>query len=285
MTTSEWSPAGSGSFIGEERVSFDPVAPVLSILLPVRNEGLNLAIMLKILKAVIDVPHEVLVVFDHESDESRIVVDAMSLHDSTIHPVHNTLGPGIPNALRAGVARARGKYVLIFAADEVGPVLAIDDMIALMEHGCDLVSCTRYAHGGRRLGGSVIGGVLSRLANWLFRRLSGCRLTDVTTGIKMFRPELLEQLQLQARPVGWAVAFEMGIKAQLAGLRLGEVPIVSIDRLYGGASTFALGAWTAEYLRLFLWGLRQSAHRRGPAPPRVMVRIPSVTAIGGKARM
>ena len=78
----------------------------------------------------------------------------------------------------------------------------------------------------------------------------------------MFRPELFERLQLEAQPVGWAVAFEMGIKAQLAGLRLGEVPIVSIDRLYGGKSTFQLGSWTAEYLRWFVWGLQQSLRSR-----------------------
>ena len=263
----------------------DAASPVVSILLPVRNEGLNLTIMLKILKAVVDVPHEVLVVFDDEGDRSRIVVDRMAPTDSTIVAVHNQRGPGIPNALRAGVERARGKYVLVFAADEVGPVLAIDDMIALMDDGCDLVSCTRYAHGGRRLGGSVIGGVLSRLANRLFCRLSGCPLSDATTGIKMFRPELFERLQLQASPVGWAVAFEMAIKAQLAGLKLGEVPIVSIDRLYGGRSTFALGPWTAEYLRWFMWGLRRSRQRRRTPVPAVTVRIPAATAMGGKTRM
>src|SRR4051812_44341 len=167
----------SMSSTGEGRMSADCAATVLSILLPVRNEGLNLTIMLKILKAVVDVPHEVLVVFDDESDASRLVVDRLAPSDSTIRAVHNKLGRGIPNALRAGIERARGRYVLVFAADEVGPVLAIDDMIALMEEGCDLVSCTRYAHGGRRLGGWVIGGVLSRLANRLFCRLSGCPLT------------------------------------------------------------------------------------------------------------
>ena len=265
-------------------MSFDADTPVVSILIPVKNEGLNLTIMLKILGAVVDVPHEVLVVFDRAGDDSLLVVDAMAPKYPTICTVHNTLGPGILNALRSGIARARGKYVLIFAADEVGPVLAIDDMIALMEQGCEFVSCTRYAHGGRRLGGSFIGGLLSRLANSLFCRLSGCRLTDATTGIKMFRPELFERLGLEARPVGWAVAFEMGIKAQLAGLKLGEVPIVSIDRLYGGKSTFALGPWTAEYLRWFVWGLRQSLHSRRAALPGVTVRIPSATAIGGKAR-
>jgi cellulose synthase/poly-beta-1,6-N-acetylglucosamine synthase-like glycosyltransferase len=257
----------------------------VSILIPVKNEGLNLTIMLKILRAVVEVPHEVLVVFDREDDDSIPVIQAMALQYPTIQAVHNTMGAGVLNALRAGIARARGTYVLIFAADEVGPVLAIDDMLALMEQGCEFVSCTRYAHGGRRLGGSVVGGIASRLANWAFCRLSGCRLTDATTGIKMFRPELFEILGLQARPVGWAVAFEMGIKAQLAGLRLGEVPIVSIDRLYGGESTFSFGAWTIEYLRWFVWGLRQSLRLRRDPSRSVMVRIPSATALGGKARM
>ena len=266
-------------------MSIDTVTPVLTILMPVKNDGLNLTIMLKILKAVVDVPHEVLVVVDRADDDSLTVVDTMSPEYPTIRAVHNTLGAGIVNALRVGVSQARGTYVLIFAADEVGPVLAIDDMIALMEQGCDFVSCTRYAYGGRRLGGSWIGGMLSRLANWLFCRLSGCRLTDATTGIKMFRPELFEQLHLEARPIGWAVAFEMGIKAQLAGLKLGEVPIVSIDRLYGGKSTFVLGPWASEYLRWFLWGWRQSIRSRHGARPGVTVRIPSATAMGGKARM
>jgi dolichol-phosphate mannosyltransferase len=260
-------------------------SPVLTILMPVRNEGLNLRIMLKILKAVVDVPHEVLVVFDESGDESAAVVQEMAVEDPTVRGVLNRNGAGILNALTAGVNESHGRYILVFAADEVGPVLAIEDMINLMEHGCDFVSCTRYAYGGRRLGGSWIGGVLSRLANQLFRRLSGFRLTDTTTGIKMFRRDVFEQLDLEARPIGWAVAFEMGIKAQLAGFRLGEVPIVSIDRLYGGRSTFVLGPWVSEYLRWFIWGLRQSLQTRRAPGAEVEVRIPSATAMGGKVRM
>ncbi|HEY3044894.1 MAG TPA: glycosyltransferase [Vicinamibacterales bacterium] len=260
------------------------ITPILTIVMPVRNEGLNLRIMLKILGAVVDVPHEVLVVVDEREDISVPVVEAMAPQYARLSVVHNSRGPGILNALRAGVAAAQGKYILIFAADEVGPVLAIDDMIALMEAGCDFVSCTRYAYGGRRLGGSWIGGMLSRTANRLFCRLCGSHLTDATTGIKMFTREAFDRLDLQARPVGWAVAFEMAIKAQLAGLRLGEVPIVSIDRLYGGKSTFRLGAWTVEYLRWFVWGLRQLRARRSEKID-VLVRVPSATALGGKVRM
>src|SRR6266478_6650335 len=97
--------------------------------------------------------------------------------------------------------------------------------------------------------------------------------TDATTGIKMFRKEIFASLNLESRPVGWTVAFEMAIKAHHAGLRLGEVPIVSIDRLYGGESTFRLGPWMVEYSRWFLWGLRAHLKNRSVLG-KATVRIP-----------
>lgn len=250
----------------------------LSILLPVRNEGINLQIMLKILRSVVAVDHEVLVVCDDRADESIPVVEAIRHDYKNVRVVINELGRGVVNAIRAGVAAAEGDIILIFAADEVGPVLAIDEMLALMDDGCDFVSCTRYAHGGRRLGGSIVGGALSRLANRMFHQLSGSALSDSTTGIKMFRRSVFDRLALESRPVGWVVAFEMAIKAQAAGMKLGEVPIISIDRLYGGESTFRLGPWFVEYLRWFLRGttmLRQpTATRRGQVEVRVPTAVP-----------
>jgi dolichol-phosphate mannosyltransferase len=244
---------------------------MLSILLPVRNEGINLRIMLKILRAVVDLPHEVLVVYDSAVDESISVVDDVRKNYPELRSVQNMLGNGVVNAIRSGVSSSQGDVVLIFAADEVGPVLAIEDMIALIQDGCDFVSCTRYAYGGRRLGGSLIGAFLSYWANWLFHRVAGSPFTDATTGIKMFRKETFPLLDLESPPVGWTVAFEMAIKAHHAGLRLGEVPIISIDRLYGGESSFRLGPWVKEYSRWFWWGMR----RNRDAPYRTTtVRIP-----------
>ncbi len=232
-------------------------APPLSVLVPVRNEGANLRIMLKILRATVEVPHEVLVVYDDPDDTSQVVVDSLRETYVGLRGVLNQRGRGVINAIKAGVESSRGDYVLILAADEVGPLLAIENMLELAEAGCEFVSCTRYAHGGRRLGGAISGRVLSRAANWAFRYLAGCVMTDATTGIKMIRRDWFDQLELEARPVGWAVAFEMAIKAQAAGLRIGEVPIISIDRLYGGESTFKLSSWTLEYLRWFVWGVRR----------------------------
>lgn len=248
----------------------------MSILLPVRNEGINIRIMLKLLDASVDVPHEVLVIYDDPRDETAPVIEEMKRHFSWLRGIQNTLGRGVPNAIKAGIAASRGEYILIFAADEVGPVMAIEDMMTLLDEGCDFVSCTRYAHGGRRLGGSFIGGVLSRTANILFGRLSGTGFTDATTGIKMFRRSAVADMQLLADSVGWAVTFEMAIRAHLMGLKLGEVPIISIDRLYGGESTFRLGSWVKEYWKWFVYGVREL--RANANRPEVRVRVPRATA-------
>ena len=241
--------------------------------MPVRNEGVNIEIMLKFLRAVIEIDHEIIIIYDDLNDDSIPVVKRLQSQYPNLRLLHNNLARGVTNAIKAGINACFGEYVLIFAVDEVGPVLAIDDMIRLMDEGCDFVSCTRYAKGGRRLGGSWIGGILSRLANKFFNILSGSVLTDCTTGVKMLRKRIFEKIHLEANPVGWVVVFELAIKVQMAGFKVDEVPIVSIDRLYGGKSTFLLGFWCKEYLKWFVWGIMNlpKFHKK----QRVAVSVPT----------
>jgi len=248
--------------------------PALSILLPVRNEEMNLRVMLRIIRTVLEYPHEVLVIHDTVDDRSiPIVREAQSSYPG-LRLVHNQVGRGVINAIRAGVAEARSEVVTILCADDTGPVLVVDDMLALVRENCDFVSCTRYASGGRRLGGSLIGGALSRTANWLFHRIARSPFSDATTGCKMFRKSVFEKFGLESRPIGWAFAFEMAIKAQHLGLRLGEVPLVSIDRLFGGQSSFKVGPWVVEYLRWFFWGVRKTISTGAWRRPELRVRVP-----------
>jgi dolichol-phosphate mannosyltransferase len=243
----------------------------LSILIPVRNEGVNVKIMLKILRSVIEVPHEILIIYDNNTDDSLSTVRQVKKTYPQVKSVKNTLGVGVANAIKSGVAASEGKYVLIFAVDEIGPVIAIDDMLSLMNQGCDFVSCTRYAYGGRRLGGSMIEGLLSRAANYIFHLIIGSTFTDSTTGIKMFRRTLFEKLTLTSQ-VGWAIVFEMSIKVQEMGFKIGEVPIVSIDRLYGGTSSFQLNSWISEYFKWFLYGISHLYKSRGKK--KILVKLP-----------
>jgi glycosyltransferase involved in cell wall biosynthesis len=246
--------------------------------MPVRNEAVNLKIVVRILMASIDVPFEILIVYDFPEDNSVPVIAALQSVYPNVRGIHNTLGQGVANSIRAGVQAAVGEYVLIFVADEVTPVLAIQDMIALMDEGCDLVSCTRYAYGGRRLGSPLIRNLLSHSANWLFHFIARSSFTDPTAGVKLFRRSVFDRLHLETRSTSWAVVFEMSIRAQLEGLKLGEVPAISVDRLYGGESTFRAGPWIKEYLRWFIWGALRLRHSVSKQENRVFVRIPSKTS-------
>ena len=250
-------------------------SPTLSILLPVRNEGANLRIMLKILRSILEIDHEVIVITDDENDESIPIVEEIEKTYNQLRHVPNTIGLGAANATRSGVDAAKGEYILLLAADEIGPVIAIEDMLALMFDGCEFVSATRYRHGGRRLGGSLTSQILSRVGNRLFQVLSRSLFSDLTTGIKMFRRSLFHKLDLKSRNVGWAFAFEMAIKVQYANVQLGEVPIISIDRLYGGESTFKVGSWLSEYSRWFVWGLKESMKNPDIRRTSFRVRLPN----------
>jgi glycosyltransferase involved in cell wall biosynthesis len=241
------------------------VETVLSVILPVRNDAPSVNVMVRILTALIDVPCELLVVYDDPNDTAVPVVERLKNRYTNLHGLLNDQR-GVLNAVRTGVAAAQGRFVLIYAADEIGPVLAIERMLELMHQGCDFVSGTRYRGGGRRYGGSFVGHILSRSANMMFRLMSATALSDCTTGIKMFRRDLFPRFDLIRDSGGWSFAFEMAICAQLLGLRIGEVPVVSIDRLFGGRSTFRPIPWIVSYSKGFFWGIRRLPPWYRPRP-------------------
>jgi glycosyltransferase involved in cell wall biosynthesis len=230
--------------------------PKLSIILPVRNEAESLRIMVPVLEVNVEVPHEILVVYDFPQDTSVSAAKWLKEKYDNIFLVLNDLSQGVAGAVKKGVQSAKSDIILILPVDEVFPIIVIRDMLRLVERGCGFVSCTRYALGGKRLGGSFIGGILSRLANKVFQMATGSALTDATTGIKMFKKSVFERINIEADPVGWSFAFELSIKAQMLDIKIGEVPVVSVDRLFGGQSTFKLWPWISEYTRWFIWGMR-----------------------------
>ncbi|KKS43532.1 MAG: Glycosyl transferase family 2 [candidate division CPR1 bacterium GW2011_GWA2_42_17] len=229
----------------------------LSVVIPVRNEGGAIRIVLPILEVVVSAPYEVLVVYDFLDDSTIPIIKELQGRYPNIRLIHNTLGRGAANAIRVGVKEAVGKYITLVAADEIIPLLALADMVRLIEAGCDFVSVTRYAYGGRRYGGSRLQFLFSWVGNKAFQLLSGSVLTDCTTGFKMFRKTIFDTITMESQTVSWAVVFELAVKAQALGLNLGEVPAISIDRLYGGKSSFSFWNWLREYFVWFLWGIRE----------------------------
>ena len=230
----------------------------LSIILPVKDEKDSLPIMIKILKLSLDFPYEVIIVYDDLNDNT--IPEARKLQeqfkDMNIFLVHNDYGQGVINAVKKGIENSNYDVILVTVADEIFPIVSIPKMLDLiLNENFDLVSGTRYLTGGKTLGGSIIERILSRTANKLFKILTKFPLTDATTGIKMFKKKMFQSISLESKPVGWAFAFELSIKAYLANYKLNEVPYKMINRLFGGTSSFSVFSWVKEYSKWFFWGI------------------------------
>ena len=241
--------------------------PKLSIIIPVYNEGANLNISIKFIESFLEIDHEILISYDFDEDDSVSVVKKLQAFYPNLKLVKNNFGRGVHNAIKSGIGSANGEYALILTADDIGPVISIGKMIALMDRGCDIVGCTRYDYGGRIYGGSLSERVLSQLANKLFYIFASKTFTDSTNGIKMFRLSKFKNMNIEAK-VGWSIGFEFAIKSQIQRMKLGEVPISSMNRFYGGTSKFTLGPWVNEYTRWFYFGFKNLAFQKNK--PKVM---------------
>ena len=122
---------------------------------------------------------------------------------------------------------------------------------------------------------SIVSGGLERFAGG---RIDACG--DQLLGLGHLLPQFgqrraqFAELTANAQEPGWGFAFEMAINAQLLGYRLGEVPAISVDRMFGGTSTFQLVPWVIDYLKIYALGIRRLPPRPFARKPEVRVRIP-----------
>lgn len=230
--------------------------PKISIIFPVLDETENLIIMVNLLNTMIDIDIEILVVVDSEYDLSIPIVRELEKKFKNVYLIINFLGKGVRFAIQEGIQKSKSDVILISTVDEIFPIIKIKEMYNLIYiKGYDFVSGTRYSLGGKRIGGSLVGGVLSFLANYIFKRIKNVPLSDLTTGIKMMKKNVWNNISLESN-IGWAFAFELSLKVIKKKFNITECPLISVDRVFGGKSSFKLFIWLKEYSRWFLWGLK-----------------------------
>ncbi len=197
-------------------------APEISIVLPCLNEARTLASCLREISVALSangIAGEIVVADNGSTDGSPAIAIA---HGARLVPV---AARGYGNALRGGIAAARGRYVLMGDADGSYDFSHLPRFLDRLRAGVDLVMGNRFA-GGIRPGAMpwknrYIGNpVLSLIGRVLFR--TGVR--DFHCGLRAFSVEAYRRMDL--RTTGMELASEMVIKAKLLGLRLEEVPTV-----------------------------------------------------------
>ena len=236
------------------------------VVLPTYDERENVgAIVPAILAASPRV--DVLVVDDNSPDGTGAIADELAAHDSRVHVLHRPhkdgLGPaylaGFEIALREGYGR-----VLEMDADFSHDPAALPALLAVSQDA-DVVLGSRYVRGG----GTVHWGwgrrLLSRGGNLYARSVLGVRIRDLTGGLKCFRREVLERIDLPSvTTTGYAFQVELTWRALRAGFRVVEVPIVFVDRRVGRSKmtrTIVLEAlWKVWAIRAAGW--RPPSQRR-----------------------
>ena len=104
----------------------------------------------------------------------------------------------------------------------------------LREGDLDLVIGSRYVSGVNVINWPMSRLLLSWFANKYARVVTGLPLSDATAGFKCFRREVLEAIDFgKVGSTGYAFQIEMDFRAWKKGFRVGEVPIVFVDREAG----------------------------------------------------
>jgi dolichol-phosphate mannosyltransferase len=228
--------------------------PALSVVVPVYNEGENVVPTLKgVVERTRTRPLEVLVVVDFEEDTTVPVVKRLQSEIPELHLHRNTIGRGVLNAIKSGLAAARAPYVLVTMGDGSDDPGDIDAMYELARGGADVVAGSRYMRGGRQLGGPLLKRTMSRAAGLSLHWLAGIPVHDATSNYRLYSRRLLEQVTIESDG-GFELGIELTVKAYLLGMRVAEVPTTWRDRT-AGQSRFQLWRWLPRYLRWYRQGI------------------------------
>jgi glycosyltransferase involved in cell wall biosynthesis len=225
----------------------------ISVFLLAHNEEGNIERVVEGFKA--ELPkltddYEIIVVNDGSSDQTGRIAERMAATDSYIRVVHHPLNRGYGAAVISGINAASKTYVLLSDGDgQFDP--ADSALLAAKVRDYDVVVGRRVRRADpvmRRLNGKA----------WsiLMRLLFGLRITDVDCGFKLFRREVLANLELQAK--GAMITTELMAKLAERGARIKEVDVHHLPRLAGEQSGNSLRVIARAFKELFglYWKLR-----------------------------
>ena len=196
----------------------------LSIVMPCLNEAETLDVCIrKAQRALAEhgIAGEVIVA-DNGSTDGSLQIAA----DRGVRVIH-VARKGYGSALMAGIAAARGEFVLMGDADDSYDFLEAPRFLSKLREGFDLVQGCRLPAGG----GTVAEGAMPWSHRWIgnpafsfmARRMFHAPVHDVYCGMRGFRKDAVARLDLQC--TGMEFATEMILKSGLSLFKYAEVPI------------------------------------------------------------
>ena len=193
----------------------------LSVVIPCYNEAAHLEVCVeRVLKEPIVA--EVILVDDGSTDGSLNAIERIV--DPRVRVLRHNGNHGKGAALRTGFSRAVGELVIVQDADlEQDPSDFGRLAEPILDGTADVVYGTRFPTGRRQPGQQLVHHYANRILTFLSNRMTGLRLTDMETGYKVFRREVL--IGISIREDRFGVEPELTAKIASGGWRIHEVPV------------------------------------------------------------
>jgi glycosyltransferase involved in cell wall biosynthesis len=206
--------------------------PRLSVVIPAYNERATILEVIARVRAI-PIDKEIIVVDDGSTDGTHeAVTGARNLESdgARLQVLVQTRNRGKGAALRRGFDAARGDIVVVQDADlELDP-REYPQLIGPIEGGdADVVYGSRFRR-GRGPGATRLYYIGNRSLTLLSNLLTGLSLTDVWTGYKAFKREVLPTLKLEEDRFGFEPEFTAEVAR--AKWRVVEVPVSYAPRTH-----------------------------------------------------
>ena len=201
---------------------------ILSVIIPIFNERNTLN---KILERVLEtgLADEILLIDDGSTDGTRELLAGLQGRQG-IRVIYHTHNQGKGAAVRTGISAATGDVVLIQDADlEYDPCDYPALLKPIQEGKADVVYGSRFLGGPRRVTmfwHLLANQLLTLTTNLLYNTI----LSDMETGYKVFRREVLKNIKLRAHRFDFEPEFTAKILKRK--VRIFEVPISFNPRDY-----------------------------------------------------
>lgn len=206
----------------------------LSVLMPVYNEGRTLrTIIERVLNCPLQpgVSIELICVDDGSKDSSRQILAEYAASDPRITYIPHEKNGGKGAAIRTAITKMTGDIAIIQDADlEYDPVDFPALLQPILDGRADAVFGSRFASRGQRRVMLYWHGIANRMLTEATNILNNINLTDMETGYKAIRTDILKLLPLKAHRFG--IEPELSTRLAQWGARIYEVPISYHGRTY-----------------------------------------------------
>lgn len=226
------------------------------IVLPTYNEAKNIEeVINRLLKFE---PADILVVDDSSPDRTSQIVKEIMKEEKRVNLIERPKKLGLGTAYITGFKWGLNKnydYFFEMDADLSHDPTEIPNFLKKLKEGYDVVVGSRYVNNTI----SVVGWdfkrlLLSKFANWYARKILGIKMSDITSGYRIYSRKALEKIDLDSiRSNGYAFQIEMIYWAVRSSLKVAEIPIIFYERNSGSSKMSKKIALEAA---IVVWKLR-----------------------------